>query len=394
MNGTIVRSATLAALVTAAAILTGCGALGKSPAAAAPAEAGNGAVQAVDTVRAISRPLDMTVSLPGELQPYQDVTIYPKVTGFTQWIGVDRGSEVREGQVLARLVAPEILSQKSEAAANLRSARSRQTAAEAKLASDEGTFQRLKAAAATPGVISDQELDVAQKAADADRASVVALRDAIQAAEASLHSVETQESYLNITAPFSGIITDRYVHTGALVGPASGRRTPTPVFRIEQAGSLRLVVAVPEPYVGAVVQGAAVSFTVPAFPGRTFSGTVARIAGTLDQQTRTMPVELDVRNADRKLHSGMFPQVTWPVHRAESSLFVPQAAVARSMETSFVIRIRNGRTEWVNVKLGAMSGNLVEVFGDLKEHDEIAARASEELRPDTRVSARPAAANP
>jgi membrane fusion protein, multidrug efflux system len=387
MNTTMLGTGILAASMAAATMLTGCGAAAKN--APAPANGGNSTIPVVETVRAISQPLDMTVSLPGELAPFQDVTIYPKVTGFVQSVGVDRGSQVHEGEVLARLVAPEMVSQKAESAANLRSAKSRRIAAEAKLAADEGTFERLKAAAATPGVISEQELEIAQKAAEADRATVASLREAIQAAEASLHSVETLESYLNITAPFSGVITDRFVHPGALVGPASGRRTQTPLFHLEQAGNLRLVVAVPEAYVGGVVPGAIVHFTVPAFPGRTFSGTVARNANALDQQTRTMPVELDVKNADYKLHSGMFPQVLWPVHRAEPSLFVPQSAVSRSMESPFVIRVRNGRTEWVNVKVGAMSGNLVEVFGDLKEHDEIVAHASEELRPDTKVSTHP-----
>lgn len=389
MSTMIPRFGFFALLAAATAALTGCGTVTKPSPSVAAAQSAKVAdqepVQEVDTVAVVSRPLDMTLSLPGELQPYEEVTIYPKVTGFVQWIGVDRGSQVEEGQVLARLVAPEIVSQKAEAEAKLRSARNRQIAAEAKLASDEGTYQRLKAAAATPGVISEQELDVAEKATDADRASVVEMREAIQAAEASLHSEETLESYLNVTAPFKGVITERDVHTGALVGPASGRRTQTPLFRLEQAGHLRLVVAVPESYVGGVIPGAKVNFTVPAFPGRTFTGSIARVADTLDQQTRTMPVELDVWNTDHKLHSGMFPQVSWPVHRSEPSLFVPQTAVARAMETSFVIRIRDGRTEWVNVKVGAVSGNLVEVFGDIHEQDELVARASEELRPNTRV---------
>lgn len=372
------------------AVLAGCSAAGKNSTSAASLapSAESGAPPLVETVTAVSHSLEMSLSLPGELQPFEEVTLYPKVTGFVQWIGVDRGSPVEKDQVLARLVAPEIISQKAESEANLRGARNREISAEAKLASDEGTFQRLKAAAQTPGVISDQELDVAQRAADADRASVVALRESIQAAEASLHSVETLEQYLNIVAPFKGVITERNVHTGALVGPASGRRTQTPLFHLEQTDHLRLVVAVPEPYVGGVVQGAKVNFVVPAFPGRTFSGSVARISDSLDPQTRTMPVELDVWNADHKLHSGMFPQVSWPVRRKDASLFVPQTAILRSMEKTFVIRIRDRRTEWAPVTIGATSGELVEVFGDLRESDEIAVRASEELRPNTRVSTR------
>jgi membrane fusion protein, multidrug efflux system len=403
MNRNNLKLVALSTLAIGAAILSGCGTGGSSaptPTAASTvtsataAKSENSSVPEVDTVRVVSRPLDVNIPISGELQPFQEVTIYPKVTGFVQWIGVDRGSQVEEGQVLARLVAPEIVSQKAEAEANLRSARSRQIAAEAKLASDEGTFQRLKAAAATPGVISEQELDVALKAADADRASVVGLGEAVQAAEASVHSIETLESYLSVKAPFRGVITERDVHPGALVGPASGRRTQMPLFRLEQAGHLRLVVPVPEPYVGGVVQGARVNFVVPAFPGRTFTGSVARLADTLDQQTRTMAVEMDVLNPDHKLHSGMFAQVSWPVRRAEPSLFVPQGAVTRTMENTFVIRVRDNRTDWVNVKVGAGSGNLVEVFGELQAGDEIVAHASEELRPNTQVAPHAASSAP
>lgn len=355
---------------------------GKVSAAVNPA---NLAVPTIDTVRVISQELNMTVSLPAELRPYEEVAIYPKVTGFVQWIGVDRGSRVKQGQLLARLVAPEIVAQKAEAQARLQSAVSSRIAAEAKLASDEGTYERLKAAAATPGVISDEELEVAEKMADADRARVRALHDNAVAAQATLHSVEEIEGYLRVTAPFDGIITKRYVHPGALVGPSGGPGAQMPMLSIENVFRLRLVVAVPELYVAGVKEGTKVNFTVPAFPGRTFSGTVARIADSLDEKTRTMPVELDVWNLDGTLDAGMFPEVSWPVSRPHPTLFVPQSAVARTMQATFVVRVRDGKAEWVDVKQGANSGNLTEVFGDLHEGDEVALHASEELRPDTTV---------
>ncbi|HEX5484152.1 MAG TPA: efflux RND transporter periplasmic adaptor subunit, partial [Terriglobia bacterium] len=311
---------------------------------------------------------------------------FPKVTGFVQWIGVDRGSRVKKGQILAVLVAPELAAQKAEAQAKLESAENRRIEAEAKLSSDESTYQRLKVAAATPGVISDQELEVAQKTADADRARVVALRNTRDAARATLKSVEEIESYLRITAPFDGVITKRNVHPGALVGPAGGGGAQSSMVRIEQVSHLRLVVAVPEAYVAGVEKGAKVSFTVPAFPGRTFTGTVARLAESMDVTTRTMPVEMDVWNPSWELHSGMFPEVSWPVRRPHPSLFVPQSAVARTMEANFVVRVRDEKAEWVNVKPGASSGNLVEVFGDLQAGEEVALHASEELRPNTQVS--------
>ena len=339
----------------------------------------------VDTVQVASRRLDMTISLPGELQPFEEVRVFPRVSGFVKWIGVDRGSRVKKGELIAVLSAPEIVAQKAEAEAKLMSAENQRIAAEAKLHADESTCQRLKAASNTPGVISDEELETAEKAAEADRARMVALRNTADAARANLSSAVEMEGYLRITAPFDGVVTKRNVHPGALVGPGSG--TQPSMLRIEQVSHLRLIVAVPEIYVAGIQQGAKVEFTVPAFPGRTFNGTVARLADSMEVATRTMPVEMDVWNPDAELHSGMFPEVLWPVHRPQPTLFVPQTAVGRNMEQSYVVRIRDGRAEPVGVKTGGTVGDLTEVFGDLKAGDAVAVHASEDLRPGTAVSA-------
>jgi membrane fusion protein (multidrug efflux system) len=374
----------MTAILVLSFLASGCNpGSGSTSAAANPSV---GSIPAVETVKVISRRLNIMVSLPGELRPYEEVAIYPKVTGFVEWMGVDRGSRVKQGQLLARLVAPEITAQKAEAQAKLQSAVSSRIAAEAKLAADQDSYQRLKIASATPGVISEEELELAQKRTDASRARVKALIDNTHAAQATLHSIEEIEGYLRVSAPFDGIITKRWVHPGALVGPAGGPGAQTPMLSIEQVSRLRLVVAVPELYVAGVQSGTQVHFTVPAFPNRTFTGTVARISDSLEQKTRTMPVELDIWNPDGTLDAGMFPEVLWPVSRPTQTLFVPQTAVARSMEANFVVRVRDGKTEWVNVKQGASSDSLTEVFGDLHEGDEVAVHASEELRPDTAVS--------
>lgn len=374
-------------LATAVFAVAGCkGGLERSSAAAAVSQTTPPPV--VDTVRVASRRLDMTINLPGELQPYEEVRIFSRVSGFVKWIGVDRGSPVKQGQLIAVLSAPEIVAQKAEAEAKLLSTENQRIAGEAKLSADESSYHRLQLASNTPGVISEEELDTAEKAAEADRARVVALRNTADAARANLRSAVEMQSYLRITAPFNGIVTKRNVHPGALVGPGS----QASMLRIEQVAHLRLVVAVPEVYVAGVQRGAKINFTVPAFPGRTFSGTVARLADSMDVATRTMPVEMDVWNPGSELHSGMFPEVLWPVHRPQPTLFVPQSAVGRNMEQSYVIRIRNGRAEQVSVKTGGSVANSTEVFGDLKAEDEIAQRASEDLRPGIAVSPHPAAA--
>jgi membrane fusion protein, multidrug efflux system len=365
------------AVWTGAAGLAGCDSSRGASAVSMPAQP---APVSVDTAYVTSRRLAITLNLPGELQPYEEVRIFPKVSGFVQWIGVDRGSRVKKGQLLATLTAPEIVAQESEAESRVLSAENQRIAGEAKLAADESSYQRLKVASATPGVISDEELDIAQKTAEADKARVVSLRNTTDAARASLRSAREMESYLRITAPFDGVVTKRNVHPGALVGPASGASNQSSMLRVEQVEHLRLVVAVPEIYVAGVDKGAKVSFTVPAYPGRTFSGTVARIADSIDATTRTMPVEMDVWNPGFELASGMFPSVSWPVRRSSESLFVPQSAVARSGDQSFVLCVRNGKTEQVNVTSGAASDGGTEVFGALKAGEQVVLRPSDDLR--------------
>jgi membrane fusion protein, multidrug efflux system len=343
----------------------------------------------VEVVKVVSRKLAITVRLPGELQPYEVVAVYPKVTAFVDSISVDRGSRVKTGQLMARLVAPEIVAQRAEAQSKLQGAEAQRGEAEARLASDESTYQRLKAASATPGVVAGNDLEVAQKAVEADRARLESVREAAQAVRSALKSVSEIEGYLQVRAPFDGVVTERNIHPGALVGPASGSGVGVPLVRVEKTSRLRLLVPVPEKYAAGMTEGTIVQFSVPAFPNQAFSGKVARIAHSVDVKTRTMPVELDVTNTGGRLASGMFPEVLWPVSRSQPTLFVPTSAVARTTEATFVVRIHDGTAEWVNVKTGEVDGKLIEIFGDLYAGDAVAVRGTDELRLGMRVSTKP-----
>jgi RND family efflux transporter MFP subunit len=369
-------------LFATAFVCAACGSNSSSPVANANAQP----VATVDAVKVSSRKLAITVRLPGELQAYEVVSIYPKVTAFVDSISVDRGSVVKSGQLMARLVAPELAAQRAEAQSKLQEAEAQRVEAEAKLASDEGTYQRLKTASGTPGVVAGNDLEVSQKAVESDRARVDGARESVQAAKSSLKSVADIESYLQIRAPFDGVVTERNVHPGALVGSSGGSAGQVPMVKVEKTDRLRLVVPVPEKYSSDLTSGAKVEFSVPAFPNETFTGKIARIAHSVDVKTRTMPVELDVDNAEGRLASGMFPEVLWPVHRSTATLFVPTTAVARTTEAVFVVRIRDGNVEWVNVHTGEMDGKLIEAFGDLREGDLVASRGTDELRPGNRVS--------
>jgi membrane fusion protein (multidrug efflux system) len=342
----------------------------------------------VDVVRVVERPLNVQLSLPAELTPYLSVAIYPKVTGFVKTVRVDRGSRVRAGELLGTLEAPELLAQRSEAQSKLQEAAAQLAAARSKADADRSTYNKLKAASATPGVVAGNDVLIAEKAAEASQNQVAAGQQSVEAARQAVNAIRDLEGYLRVTAPFDGVVTERNIHPGALVGPASGSSAPVPMLRLVQNSRLRLVVPVPEAYTAEINTGTEIPFAVAAYPGQTWNGTVARIAQAVDVNTRTMAVELDVTNEDGRLATGTFCQVGWPVRRSAPSLFVPSGSVASTTARTFVVRIRNGKTEWVDVKTGLTSGPLVEVFGDLRAGDEIASRGTDELRPGTEVRAR------
>ena len=331
--------------------------------------------QAIETATVVSQTVSRKSRLPGELQPYLKTSLQSRVAGFIESIEVDRGSQVKKGEMLVKLSAPELAAQIAEAEAKVRAVESQRASAEAQRVAAQSTADRLKAASATPGVVAANELVLAQKAVDSLDAQIRALEASAAAARSAVKPVREMESYLDIKAPFDGIITERLVHPGALVGPGTG-----PLLTLEQQGNLRLIVAVPEGEVAVIPRGAAVSFKVPAHPGRAFSGTVSRTGNSLDAKTRTLPVELDVLNRGLALAPGMYADVEWPSRRSGASLLVPPTAVVTTTERSFVIRVNGGVAEWVNVSKGAMAGDLVEVMGPLAVGDVVVKRASDEIR--------------
>ncbi|MEW5977662.1 MAG: efflux RND transporter periplasmic adaptor subunit [Acidobacteriota bacterium] len=335
-------------------------------------------------VEVISRPLGGSTVLPGELRAYRTVETFARVSGFVESVRVDRGSRTRKGEMLATLTAPEMQAQIAEAHARVAVAEAQRAEAEAKRAALEATFERLGEAAQTPGAVAGNELVQAEKALEAERARVVSLDKSVEAARANLAAAEKMMGYLKITADFDGVVTERLVHEGSLVGPAS--KGALPLFRLEQIGRLRLVVAVPESLAGEIRRGVKLAFTVSAYPGEQFSGVVARPALSLDPKTRTMPVELDVANPGTRLAPGMYAEVVWPKGSRRNSLLVPASAIKATTEQTFVIRVTNGTAEWVAVRRGSSDGSLVEVFSELKPGDKILQRATDEVRPGTRIT--------
>jgi membrane fusion protein (multidrug efflux system) len=360
-------------------ILAGCGnSVVQQSQASQSANAGSPQQVAVASVE--SQKLDTTLTLPAQIMPYEAVDVYPKVTGFIDTILVDRGSRVHAGEIIIRLSAPELIAQRTQAEANVHSAQAQLAAAQAKLASDHGTYLRLAAAAKTPGVIAGNDLLVAEQAAAADNAQVEAASNNVQAARDSLRSVTQLESYLEIRAPFDGVVTQRNLHPGALVGPASGQAGAQPIVRIESIGRLRVAVPVPEAYAAGVREGQKVTFRVPAYPERTYHAPIARISHDINQNTRTMQVELDFHNAEAQITPGSFASVEWPIQRSYPTLFVPAPAVTTDLQRTFVIRVQQGKAEWIDVKTGVTVNGKTEVFGGLQAGDIVVRNATDSIR--------------
>lgn len=390
-------------------MLGGCQSKGED----SPAHKQESLIQKVPVVKVLKRSLFRIDELPGEIQAYQDVAIYPKVPGFIEWIGVDRGSIVKKGQIMCRLTAPELKAQQEEylsksrsmqnalfeAQSRLSAARAALLEAKAQLAGDNDTYKRTKEASLTPGVIAPNDVIVLEEKVQADKERVKAWEENVQSAmnavkvttESLAASKEASENYkdiadyLIIKAPFDGYVTERNMHVGSFVGPL-GKGAYPPIIRVQELGLLRIITPVPEANVAGVVPGAPVEFTVSTHPGAKFVGTVARLGNSLEQKTRTMPVELNYLNPQWKILPGMFCRVLWPTRREKPSLFVPpQSVETKSTLSTFVCKIENGLTNWIPVERGEMMNGLTEVFGNLKEGDLVAKDCTDALKPNTKV---------
>ena len=315
--------------------------------------------------------LASSLQIPGELVAFRDVDIYAKVSGFIKSLNVDVGSEVRQGQLLALAEAPEL-------SAQLASADSRLKAQEALSIASKANYERILEASKFSGAVSKNDVDQALAKRNADLAQ-------LDAAKSGYREVADLKKYLEIRAPFDGIISARNASTGAYIGP-SGKGSEFPLFVLTEQKKLRLVISVPEAYTGYVDQNDEVSFMVKTFPDKKFTGHVKRMSGALDKRLRAERVEVDVINNDKKLLPGMIAEVNLPLPTKNSTFIVPKSAIVNSTTGVFVIRIKDHKAEWVPVKRGLEADNKSEVFGQLSEGDQLITTATEEIRDGSPVS--------
>jgi len=318
-----------------------------------------------ETFNLQSGQLNSSFQVPGELISYQQVDLYAKVSSFIKKLYADVGSEVKEGQLLAVMEAPEINSQLAGAESKLKSA-------EAVYIASKATYDRLFETSKTPGTISPNDLEIALSKEKSDYAQW-------EAEKASYREITDTKNYLEIRAPFSGVISARNVSAGAYVGPA-GKGSDLPIFTLQEQKKLRLVISVPEAYASYLNKKNQVSFTVNGLPNETFKAQVSRLAGALDLKLRSQRTEMDVNNDNHKLLPGMVAEVSVPLDGNANTFIVPKSAVVNSTMKPFVIKVVNNKAQWVNVQLGRTSDNKQEIFGSLTLNDTLIKTATEEIR--------------
>lgn len=354
-------------LLFAASILAGCGSHDDEK---EKENAEQAKPKPIETFALKKEQLSTSIQLPGELIAYRQVDLYAKVSSYVKELHVDIGSEVKSGQLLVTLEAPELMSQ-------LAAAESRLKSQEAIYEASNATYNRLVETSKVPGTISQNDLDQANAKKKSDFAQ-------FQAMQAAYKEITAMRDYLEIRAPFDGVVSSRNVNLGAYVGPA-GKGSELPILTVQEQKLLRLAVSVPEACTGYLQNGHEVNFTVKAFPGHIYAAMVRRMSGALDQRLRSERVEMDVDNENKKLLPGMVAEVTVPLPANDSTFIVPSTAVINSAEGIFVIKVVDNKAEKTPVKKGRETPNKIEVFGNLKAGERLVTKASEEMRNGTPI---------
>lgn len=365
MNSMIKPYISIAAVMLLSSAIQSCGSSKAKPENNTGSDSAAATVNSVNAFRVQEGHLSTSITIPGELTAFQNVDVYAKVSSFVKKLYVDVGSEVSQGQLLAVMDAPEINAQ-------IDAASSRVASQKAIYLSSKATYDRLLETSKTPGTVSPNELEIADAKQKSDYAQY-------QSALATVKEIHDNRDYLEIRAPFSGIITARNVSAGAYVGPA-GAGSAVPIFTLQEQRKLRLVINVPVSDAGTLNVNDAVSFTIKSLPGQVFKAKIARLAGALDDKLRSQHIEADVMNDNKILLPGMVAEVSLPLDNSRKAFIIPATALLNAAKGIFVIKADGNKTIWTPVATGARSADSVEVYGDLHINDTLISTVTEEVR--------------
>jgi RND family efflux transporter MFP subunit len=370
----------LGALV-AGALAGGCGSAGKNKTEAADAP------QAA-VVKVARKDLSSTLQIASEFQPFQEVNVYAKVSGYIQKLYVDWGTHVHKGQILAVLEIPELQQQLEldEAAVrrseqDLGRSREDQSQAESKYSVTDLTYNRLATVMKTrPGLVAQEEVDIAngkdleaKSGVTGAKAAVAGAEQALLGARASLEKDRAMFAYSRMTAPFDGVVTEINAYGGALL-PAgtSSNKGDQALCHLSENNLLRLVIPVPERAIGDIHIGDNVAVQVSS-TNQKFQGKIVRFSEQIDTQTRTMHTEIDVPNPQYVLVPGMYATVQIPLHSVKGVLTLPTQAVQTSGGAKGSVLLVNAsrQIETREVTIGLQTATDIEILSGLQENDTV-----------------------
>ena len=396
MTESIGRSAllSLGALVASGILLCSCGdtsaaraRTNESPAASAPL---------VGVTKVERRPMARYLNISSELVPFQEIDVYAKESGYVSKLYVDYGTHVKKGQLMAVLEIPELQAQLQEDQAAIKSAADQVTDAQHQLSRLQAQhqvlhlqFQRLdNVAKSKPGLVAQQEVDDAQGKDLASEAQVEAGKATLQAAESQLAVAQSKLvhdkalfDFSNITAPFAGVVTQRYANYGTLMQAGTSSTQALPLVRLSQEDLFRLVIPVPETYVRYIKIGDPVNVRVPSLD-RDFPGKVTRFSVDVTNATRTMHTEVDVANPQGVLLPGIYAEATLTLDRKGDTLTVPLQAINQEGNNASVMIVDASNTvQRRDITLGIQTENYAEVLRGLNEGEQIVVSDRSGLRP-------------
>ncbi len=321
-------------------------------------------IHQVQVLKAQRRDISQTLTLPANISPWYQATLYGKVSGYVKWIGVDKGDVVKQGQLLAIMDAPEIEDQYKQA--------------EADYAIKKVTYERyLSVWEDNHDIIAKQDVDVAKAAAE----SAKHLRD----------SRKTLLEYTKVYAPFAGVITARFADPGALIQAATGSATQAvPLFTIMDMDMVRVYVNVPQESAQWVKPEVPVTLVLRE-SGEEIQASITRTTEALDPATRTLLAEIDIPNKDRRLQPGMFVNASLHLQKHPNALAIPPAALTPSgngREKSVFV-VANGKVKLVPVKTGIDDGVWVEILQGLTGEEDVVVVGKGGLRDGQEVRAAP-----
>lgn len=326
----------------------------------------------VSTVTPVKEDLDIRLTYTADINPNQVVVILSRVDGYIAKIHVDKGDFVQVNQLLVEVDHTDYVHAVNQAKANLAAAKAKGTQQDAAVRNAKLTLDRMQALI-KDRFISQQDLDTAQVNYEGAIAALESLQAQVKQMEVALAQAETNLAYSYIRAPFAGYVAERNLDQGAYVTSATASTSTMSrgMLSLHDIDTVRILIEVVEKDIPLIKIGQKAEVRAEAYPDRVFDGTVTRIVQALNRATRTMTVEIDLSNKDRRLKGGMFARVEALVGTHRQAIQIPMDAVSRLEDSQYIYVVRDGKAQRVNVEIGVRNGNQVEITKGLNGSEHV-----------------------